>query len=152
MIIKLLEFSRIALTGVGIFLAYYFGDTPEEVLHIIAPFVITAIAGLSGIEGLFFSKSASTAAGFESGSNYQRQSAFAFLTLGIMALIVYFLDWGTMAELTLSLTFLILFTLSAINHTWQIIVKKNNHWKNLNRPFLTAMLIVAFWWPVFGSL
>lgn len=152
MIIKLLEFTRIALTAIGIFMAYYYGNTPEEVLRIISPFVITAIAGLSGIEGLFFSKAASRAAGFESGSNYQRQSSFAFLTLGIMALVVFIMRWGTMAELTISLSFLMIFSLSALNHTWQIISEKNYHWKNLNRPFLTALLITAFGWPVVGSL
>ncbi len=152
MIIKILEFTRIAATMAGIFLAYYTGETAEEVLHIMAPIIIFAIAGLSGIEGLFFPSAASKAAGFEKGSNYQRQSAMSFLSVGIMSLLVYFASWGKMADVTIVITFIMIFTFSALNHSWQIIVEKNYSWKNLNRPFLMIMLIAAFWWPVVGVL
>jgi len=152
MIIKFLEFLRIAGAVGGMFIAYYYGDTPEEALHIMTPILITAIAGLTGLEGLFFSSAGAKAAGFEVGSNYQRQSALAFLSLAIMSLIVYFASWGKMADLTITLTFLMVFVFSAINHTWQIIAEKNYSWKNLNRPFLTIALIFAYWWPVTGVL
>jgi len=152
MIIKILEFLRIASTMGGIFIAYYYGDTPEEALHIMSPIIVFSIAGLSGLEGLFFSSAASKAAGFEKGSNYQRQSALAFLAIGIMALIVYFTSWGKMAEVTIVLTFIMVFSFSAINHAWQIISEKNYSWKNFNRPFLMIALIFAFWWPIIGVL
>lgn len=152
MIIKILEFTRIAGTMAGIFLAYYYGDTPKEVLHIMTPIIVFSIAGLSGLEGLFFSSAASKAAGFEKGSNYQRQSAMTFLAVGLMSLVVYFSSWGKMADVTIVLTFIMIFTFSAINHAWQIIAAKNYSWKNLDRPFLMALLISAFWWPVLGVL
>jgi hypothetical protein len=152
MIIKALEILRIIGCMAGIFLAYYYGDTQQEVLHIMAPITIFFIAGLSGIEGLAFPTAASEAAGFESGSNYQRQSAFSFLSLSIISLLVYLANWGVMADLTIVFTFLLVFTLSASNHAYQIIVEKNYKWKNMNRPFLTIALISAYWWPIAGSL
>jgi len=152
MIIKILEFTRIAGTMAGIFLAYYSGDTAEEALHIMTPIIVFSIAGLSGLEGLFFSSAASKAAGFEKGGDYQRQSAMAFLAVGLMSIVVYFSSWGKMADVTIALTFILIFTFSALNHTWLIIAEKNYSWKNLNRPFLMILLIIAFWWPILGVL
>ena len=150
--IKLLEILRMIGSGLGIFLGYYYGDTPEEILRIMNPWLIGSIAGLSGIEGLFFGKAAAKEKGFEQGSNYQRQSAFAFLTIGIISLLVYFAGWDTYANLTIVLTFLLLLTLSAINHTYSIFAEKNMKWQNMIRPFLTILLILAFWYPVTAIL
>lgn len=76
MIIKLLEALRIAGTALGVFLAYYYGNSPEEVLRIMTPWFVGSIAGLSAIEGLFFGDKAAKEKGFEGRSNYQRQNAF----------------------------------------------------------------------------
>mgnify|MGYP000875608452 CR=1 FL=1 len=152
MIIKIIEILRITATGIGVFLAYYYGETPTEVLHIMSPWVVFAIAGTSGLEGLFFGKQGAIEKGFEQGSNYQTQSAIALLSYGIISLVVYFMNWGTNAELTIVFTFLFFMFFSAVNHTRSIIVDKNYKWANLNRPFLAIMLIAVMWWPVMGCL
>ena len=152
MIIKIIEIIRIVATGLGVFLAYYYGKTPQEVLHLMSPWLIVAIAGTSGLEGLFFGKQAAIEKGFESESNYQTQSAIALLSYGVISLVVYFMNWGTNAELTIVFTFLFFMIFSAVNHTISIIVDKNYKWANLNRPFLSALMIAVLWWPVMGSL
>lgn len=54
--IKLLEILRFTGCGVGIFLAYYFGESPEGILRIMTPWFVGSVAGLSAVEGLFFSR------------------------------------------------------------------------------------------------
>ncbi len=152
MIIKVLEILRITGTGLGIFLAYYYGKNPEEILHIMTPWLVVSIAGLSALEGLIWSKKAAEATGYETGSNYQKQSAFAFLSMTVISLIIYFSDWGPIANITLVLTFVLFLFMSAINHGYQAIVKKNLTWKNAIRPLLTALLIAVFWYPVTSIL
>jgi len=148
MIIKILEILRIVGTGLGIFLAYYLGDTPEEILRIMTPWIIGSIAGFSAIEGLLFAKKAAEATGYEQGSDYQKQTGFAFLSFALMALLVYFAHWNPMANVTLVLTFLLFLLQSAINHGYNIFARKNTTWKNMIRPLLTALLIGVFWYPV----
>lgn len=150
--IKLLEILRMLGSGVGIFLAYYYGDTPEKILNIMNPWVIGSIAGLSGIEGLFFAKQAAKEKGFEQGSNYQRQSAMAFLSIGLVALLVYFSGWGLYANLSIAITFLLLITLSAINHTVSIFAEHNLKWQNVIRPIFTIALLAAYWCPIYSNL
>lgn len=65
MFIKIIEIIRIVATAFGVFCAYYAGETPQEVLHIMSPGVIVAIAGTSGLEGLFYGKQATREKGFE---------------------------------------------------------------------------------------
>jgi len=152
MIIKIIEITRIVATAIGVFVAYYYGETPQQALHIIVPWLLLAIAGTSGLEGLFFAKAGAEAKGFEQGSNYQTQSAIALLSYSVIALVVYLLNWGTKSELTIVFAFMFFMIFSAVNHGRSIIVDKNYKWANLNRPFLTLLLIVVFWWPIFGSL
>jgi hypothetical protein len=156
MVIKILELLRIA----GVALAFYFGYSiayqngynPEAQLHFMIPVIIVSIAGLSGIEGLFFGKQAAEAKGFETGSNYQRQSAIALLSYAAIALLVYFLNWGIRAELTILFVFIFFFFFSSLNHAREAIVRKNYKWTNINRPFLTLLLISGFIYPVINVL
>ncbi len=156
MIIKIIEFLRLFAVSFGIFWAYTIGmngDNPAElVLHIMSPWVVAGIAGTSGLEGLLFGKKAAQEKGFEQGSNYQKQSAIALLSYGIMALLVYFLEWGLHAELTIVLTFMFFMVFSAFNHGREAVIHKNYKWANLNRPFLTLLLIASLWYPVYNSL
>jgi len=117
MIVKLLEILRISGAGIGVFLAYYYGNSPEEILRIMTPWFIGSVAGLSAIEGLFFGKIAASEKGFEQGSNYQRQNAFWFLAIAITALIAFFSGWDAYANISLVLVFCLFLILSATNHT-----------------------------------
>ncbi len=152
MIIKILEFLRIAGVIAGYIIAYIAIDTPEETLHTLTLWIIVSIAGLSGIEGLFFSKKAAAEKGFETGSNYQIQSAFAFLSMAAIAILVYIMNWGVHADLTISFVFLLFLFLSSINHAWQAIEHKNYKWNNLIRPFQTILLIAIYIYPIIKVL
>lgn len=156
MIIKIIEIIRIAGASFGIYWAYYIGmstSTPaESVLHILTPWIIVSIAGTSAIEGLFFGKQAAAEKGFKNDGSYAYQSRIGLLSYAVISLVVYFANWGTNAELTIMLTFLFFMFFSAINHGYQAVAHHNYHWANLNRPFLTALLIGAMWYPVTNVL
>ncbi len=150
--IKLLEALRIAGCSAGIFLAYLYGQTPEEILRIMTPWFIGSIAGLSGIEGLFFGDRAAREKGFEVHSNYQRQNAFWFLSIAAIAFVIYGADWNAYANISIVLIFSLFLVLSAANHTWSMIASGNRAWQNMIRPLLTALLVMAFWYPVTAIL
>lgn len=156
MIIKIIEFLRIAGATFGVFWAYNVGmetSTPHEsVLHIITPWLIVSIAGTSAIEGLFFGEQTAAEKGFVNDGNYAYQSRIGLLSYAVISLLVYFENWGSKAELTIILTFMFFMLFSALNHAYQAVVKKNYHWQNLNRPFLTILLIMAIWHPVYNLL
>ena len=153
MVIQILDIIRIALVGIAFFFGYSIGFSgsynPVSQLHFMIPVVVIAIAGISGIEGLLFGKQAAQAKGFETGSNYQKQSAFALLSYAFGAIVVYFANWGIKAELTILLVFFFFFTLSAVNHGLEAIRHKNYKWQNINRPFILVLLLAGFVYPVF---
>ncbi len=156
MIIKILEISRIAAVGAAFYFGYSVGYDngyhPEAQLHIMIPIIIVAIAGFSGVEGLLFGNQAAEAKGFETGSNYQKQSAIALLSYAVISIIVYYFNWGIKSELTILFTFMFFFIFSATNHAYDAITRKNYKWANINRPFLTLLLIAGLISPVIGAL
>lgn len=159
MLIQILDIVRILLVGIAFWFGYSigFGDTynPVAQLHFMIPVVIFAIAGISGFEGLLFGEKAALAKGYETGSNYQKQSSIALLSYTFGALLVYFADWGIKSELTILFVFFFFFSFSAVNHGLEAIRHKNYKWQNINRPFLVILLLAGFVYPVikvFGYL
>ena len=157
MLLKILDIIRITGVALSFFFGYQIGFANEDYnpiaqLHLMIPIIIFSIAGLSGLEGLFFAKKAAELKGFETGSNYQRQSAFALVSYAVTAIIVYVCNWGIKAELTVLFAFIIFFFLSGINHGIDAIVRKNYKWQNINRPFITLLLIVGLIYPVVKAL
>jgi len=152
MLIQLLDIIRILLVGIAFYFGYSIGFdesyNPIAQLHFMIPIVIVAIAGISGIEGLFFGKEAALAKGYEIGSNYQKQSAFALLSYAFGAIFVFFANWGIKAELTILFVFFFFFIFSAGNHALEAIKNKNYKWQNLNRPFILLLLLAGFIYPV----
>ena len=148
LLIQILDITRILLVGIAFYFGYSIGFKasydPISQLHFMIPLVIGAIAGLSGIEGLFFGKEAALAKGYETGSNYQKQSAFALLSYAFGALIVYFFNWGIRAELSVLFIFFFFFILSSINHGLEALRHKNYTWQNINRPFFPILLLSGF--------
>jgi hypothetical protein len=116
------------------------------------PVVIAAIAGISGLEGLLFGKRSAEMKGFEVGSNYQKQSAIAMLSYAFAAILVYFCNWGIKAELTIFFTFIFFFFFSGLNHGIDAIQRRNYKWQNINRPFITLLLIAGMIYPVIMAL
>jgi hypothetical protein len=156
MLIRILEIIRIISVGIAFFFGYQIGFKsgydPIAQLHFMIPVIVVAIAGISGFEGLFFGKQAAEAKGFETGSNYQRQSAIALLSFAFGALLIYFSNWGINSELSVFFIFIFFFTFSAVNHTVDAIKHKNYAWQNINRPFLTLLIIAGMVYPVVMAL
>jgi hypothetical protein len=156
MILKILDILRILIVCMAFFfgnrIGYAEGYNPVAQLHFMIPVIIVAIAGISGIEGLFFGKQSAGIKGFEAGSNYQRQSAIALLSYAVIALLVCFLQWGIKAELTIFFTFIFFFFFSGLNHAADAIRRKNYKWQNINRPFITLLLMAGMIYPVIMAL
>lgn len=136
----------------GYLIGFHNGYNPVAQLHFTIPLLITAIAGSSGVEGLFFGRKAAKAKGFEAGSNYQKQSAIASLSYAVISIIIYFTNWGIKAELTVLFTFCFFFFFSAVNHGIDAIRHKNYRWQNINRPFITLLLLAGLIYPVIMAL
>ncbi|WP_294347319.1 DUF6790 family protein [Prosthecochloris sp.] len=150
--IKLLEILRFTGCGIGVFLAYYYGENPEEILRIMTPWFVGSVAGLSAVERFFFSKEAATEKGFEKGSNYQRQNAFWFLAVAVTSLTIFIAGWNEYANLSLVCVFCTFLLLSAANHLYSMIADRNTRWQNVIRPLLTVLLTLVFWGPVSAIL
>lgn len=156
MILNILDTLRILSVCAAFFFGYQIGFkdgyNPVAQLHFMIPILIVAVAGISGLEGLLFSKQTAAAKGFEVGSNYQRQSSIALLSYAVMAIFVYFSNWGIYAELTILFAFCFFFIFSGLNHAIDAIKNKNYKWQNINRPFITLLMIVGLLYPVIMAL
>ena len=84
--------------------------------------------------------------------DYQKQSALALLSYAVVALLLYQMDWGIKAELTILFAFMFFFIFSAVNHAIDAVTRRNFKWANINRPFLTFFLIAGFAYPVYHAL
>jgi hypothetical protein len=156
MIVKILDNLRILLVCATFFFGYRIGFAhgydPVAQLHFMIPLVILAIAGISGIEGILFGRMTAEAKGFETGSNYQRQSAIGLLSYAVIAVVIYFINWGIKAELTIFFAFIFFLFFSGVNHAADAIRRKNYAWQNVNRPFITLILIAGMIYPVVMAL
>jgi len=157
MISNILDITRSLLFCVAFFVGYQIGfanETYDPVgqLHFMIPVVIVAIAGISGLEGLLFARQSAEAKGFETGSNYQKQSAIALLSYAVVALFVYGSEWGLHAELTIFFAFAFFFFFSGLNHALEAFRRKNYAWQNVNRPFITLLMIAGMIYPIVMAL
>jgi len=140
-ICKILEYLRIIGVIAGINLAYFLGSDPQQQIHILMPFIVINLSGLTGIESVFFGKVAVELTGYKP-SAYQRQSGFNNLAVAITAILILILKWGMYAEIAILSASLIFFFLSAINHAWSAIKEGNRKLKNLLRPIMTIILLI----------
>jgi uncharacterized membrane protein YcaP (DUF421 family) len=140
---QILEILRWLSVPAGIFLAYYLGKNPIQQFSILSLIVIVFIAGLTGIESLFFGKAASEDSGYMSHGAYQRQSGMNNLALAITIVLANLFGWGLYADISLMAVLLIFLTLSAINHAFSVLKEDNRSMKNMLRPFLVAILLIV---------
>jgi hypothetical protein len=140
---NLFEFLRIILVASGAFICnYLYNSNPQLLLHTLMPWVVLPIAGLTGIQGLFFSKISAEAHQREIGSIYQKQSAANNLAVAITALIVWLSNWGVYADAAILIATLIFLTLSSCIHTWEAIQLKHAIKRHLRRPIWTLALLL----------
>ena len=139
---KFLELMRWAGVPLGIFFAFLWGNSPVEQFNIFAVFVVVSIAGLTGIESLFFAKTASKLSGYAENRAYQRQSGINNLALAITAIFAYLVGWGLYAEAALVTALLIFLSLSSVNHVYAGIEEHNKSSRGFMRPVLIIILLV----------
>jgi hypothetical protein len=150
--IKFLEIFRLIAVSAVIFFGYYFySDEPAKLLHFMTPWLVVLIAGLSGLEGLLFGSKSAKAKGYAGGNEYQIQTDLIFLAMGIVAVFLYFANWGEKADLTLALLFVLSFFFSSLNHAYQAVFKSNKSRINMLRPVITLAMIAALIYPVVKS-
>ncbi len=156
MLLKILDILRILIVSAAFFFGYQIGFAngynPFAQLHFMIPVIIVAVAGISGLEGLLFADKSAAIKGFETGSNYQRQSAIALLSYAVIAIVVYICNWGIKAELTIFFAFIFFLFFSGINHGIDAIKRRNFEWQNINRPFITLILIAGMAYPIYRTL
>lgn len=140
---NLFEILRWLGAGTGVFLAFQADGNPCKQLNILTFWIVVPIAGLTGIESLFFGKQASQQSGYEQGSAYQRQSGLFNLSLAIVTLFVYFVEWDQQAKTSLLLVLLLFLFLSSMNHAYSAIKEANKSIKNILRPFMTLLLLLT---------
>jgi len=154
--LNILDFIRIGIVCFAFYFGYSVGFegeyNPIAQLHFMIPIVITAIAGISGIEGLLFPEKAAAVKGYEVGSNYQKQSSIAILSYAVVAIVVSLADWGIKAELTIFFAFIFFFFFSGVNHFVDAVKRKNYKWQNINRLFVVLLLIGGMIYPVVMAL
>jgi hypothetical protein len=149
---NILEISRLAGVAIGIFLAIYWGNNPVQQFSIVTAFAVIFIAGLTGIESIFFGESASEQSGYTGGRGYQRQSGANNLALAITAILVYLLGWGYFAQLAIMSVLIIFLALSGTNHAYSAIIEGNHSIKNMSRPIMTIVFLVILLFFMLNSI
>jgi hypothetical protein len=140
---QVLEIARFVGVFAGFWLAFSELSDPERAFHWLAVCVVVSIAGMTGIESLFFGKQAAAASGYSDPGHYQRQSGFNNLAVAILGLVVFFLNWGTHAEAAICSVLLVFLTLSSINHLHSRWRDGNPSWRGFTRPLGTLVLLIA---------
>lgn len=138
-----LEIIRWALVIFGFQLAYFVTANPITRFNLLAPIIIIALCGLTGIESVFFGRVAINQSGYPRSDRYQIQSGLNNLALALAAILAWWCGWGFWANLALMSGTLIFFGLSGINHGLSAITEHNYQWKNLFRPLMSLILIIA---------
>lgn len=136
---RFLEILRWLGVVLGIFFAFLWGTGSVQQFNIFALFSVIFIAGLTAVEGLFFTKSASEVSGYGEGGAYHRQSTLHFMALTVCMIIVLLLNWGFFAYTAIYMVLLIFLTFSAINHLYTGIMEKFVL-NTLLRPLLTVFI------------
>jgi hypothetical protein len=140
--------ERLRILGVvgGFVLASTVGGDPVAQLSILQVCIVASIAGLTGIESLFFPGGAAQLSGYGEGSPYQRQSGMNNLAVAFVSLFVFLAGWSVYAQLTVLLVLLVFLALSAINHAYEGRKEEHRSVRTFTRP-LGTVLWLAFTIP-----
>ena len=142
-LIVIFELARYVCVSFGFFLSYQPNVTATEILNTLLLLVVIPLAGLTGLEAIFIGAASAKAKKREIGSTYQTQSGLNNLSTAITAWLVWYLQWGKQASLTVLFVLLTFLILSSMVHTYEYFIKKNKQLIHLIRPLLTTGLILA---------
>jgi len=62
-IVTSFEIARYVGIFLGIYFGYACGDNPQEILHVLFPWLVISVAGLTGTESIFLSDAAALSHG-----------------------------------------------------------------------------------------
>jgi hypothetical protein len=144
-----MEIIRWCGVALGIFLAFFIGNSAQEYFMIFALFTVMFIAGITFIESFFFGEEGSKISGYGVGSGYQRQSGLHFFAIAVTMLVALGLGWGFYSFLGIYMVLLIFLTMSSLNHLYTGL-KEKMVMNTFLRPILTILLWVIslyFIWP-----
>lgn len=150
---RFFEIARWSSLGVAIFVSYLVGGgDPVKTLHYLAFLAALILAGLTGVEGMFFGAASARSMGREPSPEYQKQSAGAMLAIAVTAIIVFGANWGVFADATVLIVLLLVFMISAAVHAWGMVSLKNYNKKNMLRPALTLLIVGVCAWPLIAGV
>lgn len=140
-----LELLRIIGTFLAILLGYLLlsPTSYQHSLNIFMLLFVLSLNGITGLESLFFGAQGSKSIGRRIDRPYQLQSAVNCLATSIMSVVVFLLNWGPYASLTVVFTTFLFVVLSACVHTWEVFSGNNTTHKNILRPIMTLILCLA---------
>jgi hypothetical protein len=139
---RFLEIIRWSGVALGIFFAFYWDTNPQAQFSIFAIFTVIFLAGVTAIEGIFFSEGATLVSDYgDTGGGYRRQSRMHFLAITVVMLIAWLMNWGFYSYLAIYMVLLVFFTFSAINHLYTGL-KEKFVMNTLLRPIGTIFLWV----------
>lgn len=121
-IVKTIEVIRSVGTGIGIY--FGFGSSPNYRLS--ASLLVFCLAGITGLESLFFGKISARAKKWGVGSPYEIQSAANNLASAVAMIILLSIgaDDAAIAALMMTVTIFIMF--SGLNHFVTVMIDKFN--------------------------
>lgn len=141
-IVSWLEWLRWAMVVAGFVIAGYCWSDPVLAVRWLTGCVVLALAGLTGIESIFFADVARQATGYAA-SRYQLQSGCNNLAVAMTAGIVLLLQWpvhAVVAVMTVNLLFLLL---SGVNHLLSAWRDGNRGFRSYQRPIAALLLVVC---------
>jgi hypothetical protein len=141
-ICRALEVGRWVGVVAGFAFAFGHAGAPAERLHILAPWLVVALAGLTGVESVFVGKAAARLTGYVP-SGYRRQSGMNNLALAATALLAFVLDWGPAADVAVTSVLLVLLSPSAGKQLWSTWREGNVRPRSFTRPTATVALVAA---------
>ena len=115
------------------------------------PILIIAVAGISGLKACCSRSKRRRRRALKLEATHQRQSAIALLSYAVVALLVMWLS-GPLRRTDNPVRLCFFFIFSGLNHGLDAIKNKNYKWQNINRPFITLLMIAGLLYPVIMAL
>ncbi|CAE7474340.1 unnamed protein product [Symbiodinium sp. CCMP2456] len=151
--VRVIEFSRIALAIAGYAVAYYFSihGSREDAARFLQLALSVALSGTCALEGACFYETAARQKGYDRGFDfstgrnpYATQSTLWFASSCIVGVVAFFAyPRESSAQIVLATLQLLFFIMSALNHGYETVAHGNWRWQNMNRPLLSLAMVAG---------
>jgi hypothetical protein len=142
---------------IGILVAYFlskkYATNAISKFHYIGLITVIIMSGTVAFEILFIGgEIRSEKIGYKPNRPYEIQSGLSNLATAVTAFLVFIMNWGKYADITIVISMLLFFTFSATNHTITAIKSHNLKSVNLMRPIWTIVLLCFLIPPMINAL